>query len=63
MAFTELYLRHTEVVSTHLPCLDLDAALRAAGAIFGWGLEAAKLARMSGELEWFIARAAEQLGG
>ena len=61
--FTESYLRQTDVVATDLPIWDLEAALRATGAISGWELEASKLARMSDELEWFVARAAEQLGG
>ena len=61
--FTEHYLRDSNVVATHLPSWDLDAALRAEGAISSWGLAAAKAAKMSGELEWFVACAAERLNG
>ena len=63
MAFTEHYLRYTEVVSTDLPCWDLHAALRAMGAISGWGLEAAKAAKMATELEWFVTQAGAKLDG
>ncbi len=62
-AFTERYLRHSNVVATHLPSWDLDAALRAEGAISSWGLATAKAAKMFAELEWFVARAAERLDG
>jgi aminoglycoside phosphotransferase (APT) family kinase protein len=62
-AFTEIYLRQTNVVATHLPSWDLDAALRAAGAVAGWRLEAAKAAKMAIELEWFVAEAGAKLAG
>lgn len=60
--FTEAYRSMMPGVDlTNLPYWDLCAALRPAGKLSGWGLEAAAQAAMRAGHRWFVERALEKL--
>ncbi len=59
--FTAHYMALTGADSTNLPYWDLYAALRPAGKLGTWGLDAVTEQRMRAQHRWFVSRALEQL--
>jgi aminoglycoside phosphotransferase (APT) family kinase protein len=62
-AFTRQYQALTALDYTDLPSWDLAAALRLAGKLAGWGLDAATEATMRERHRWFVAQAVAALPG
>lgn len=55
--FTEQYRAQTSIDFSGLPYWDLCAALRPAGKLSGWGLDAEAETRMRQQHRWFVQRA------
>jgi aminoglycoside phosphotransferase (APT) family kinase protein len=62
-AFTRQYQALARLDWTDLPYWDLAAALRPAGKLAGWGLDATAEAGIRARHRWFIAQAFAALGG
>lgn len=61
LGFTEQYRRVTNLDWTNLPYWDLCAALRPAGKLHTWGLDAAIEKAMREKHHWFVTQAIETL--